>query len=137
MRTTSDPKFDKLQSLALLTGLPEDSLQRLVRQVDEITLAPGTVLIRQGQLNRHAYLIASGSVAVDIDGELIATVAPGSIVGERTALEVGAANATVTANETTTVLAIDHRVLNGAASIDPVLGERLRDLVHARTIQAA
>lgn len=129
---SNDPKFTALQAIELLGDLPPKSLDRLAGQVDEILVQPGTVLIRQGQLNRHAYLIASGTVSVDIDGERVATVAPGSIVGERTAIEHGPANATVTVTETARVFAVDHRVLNGTASIDPSFGERIRSLVVER-----
>lgn len=133
---TNDPKFATLQALELLGDLPPKSVDRLVGQVDEITVEAGTVLIRQGQINRHAYLIASGMVAVDIDGRRVATVAPGSIVGERTAIEHGPANATVVVTERATVFAVDHRVLNGAAAIDPQFGERIRGLVGERTTAA-
>lgn len=133
---TNDPKFATLKALELLGDLPPKSVDRLVGQVDEITVEAGTVLIRQGQLNRHAYLIASGMLAVEIDGTRIASVAPGSIVGERTAIEHGAANATVVVTERARVFAVDHRVLNGAAAIDPAFGERIRDLVDERTTAA-
>lgn len=133
---TNDPKFATLQALELLGDLPPKSVDRLVGQVDEITVEPGTVLIHQGQLNRHAYLIAEGTLAVEIDGNRVATVAPGSIVGERTAIEHGTANATVTATERSRVFAVDHRVLNGTAAIDPAFGERIRQLVDERTVAA-
>lgn len=133
---TNDPKFATLQALELLGDLPPKSVDRLVGQVDEITVEAGTVLIRQGQLNRHAYLIADGTLAVEIDGVRIATVAAGSIVGERTAIEHGPANATVTATERSRVFAVDHRVLNGTASIDPAFGDKIRRLVDDRTAAA-
>lgn len=133
---TNDPKFAALQALELLGDLPPKSVDRLVGQVDEITVEAGTVLIRQGQLNRHAYLIAEGTLAVEINGARVATVASGSIVGERTAIEHGPANATVTATERSRVFAVDHRVLNGTASIDPSFGDKIRRLVEDRSTAA-
>ncbi len=136
MRIT-DPRVGELRSIEILRGLPARRLRRLSGLVDEVTVDAGTVLITQGQLNRHAYFIRSGAVGIDVDGERVATVTSGSIVGERTAIAHGLANATVTAVEPTTVFAVDHRALLGTAAEDDDFNSLLRDLAVVRTNQAA
>lgn len=136
MRTT-DPKFELLRSLDVLADLPGRRVAELVSMVDEVDLEPGEVLIHQGQLNRHAYLVASGLVAVDVGDQRVATVGAGSIVGERSAVNRGLANATVTVVEPTRVLAIEHRALLGAAVRTEAFGEQLQLLADERTNRAA
>lgn len=134
---TKDPKFQRLQSLEVLRDLPQRQLRQLAPTVDEVTLDSGDVLIHQGQLNRHAYFIVDGSVGIDVDGQRVAVVTAGSIVGERSALERGLANATVTVLEPSRVMAVEHRVLLGAASQADDFGARLHALAEARTNEAA
>lgn len=134
---SKDQKLGALRSIEVLRDLPARRLRRLVPLVDEVHVEPGTVLIHQGLLNRHAYFLESGAVGIDVDGERVAVVHAGSIVGERTAIDHGLANATVTAIEPTKVFAVDHRALLGTAAGDDAFEATLRDLARARTNQAA
>lgn len=132
---TSDPKVRALQSIDVLQGLSNRQLRDLALRVDEVTVDAGEVLIHEGQLNRHAYFVESGSMSIEVDGARIATVAAGSIVGERTAIERGPANATVRILDDAVVYAIDHRALLGTASNTAVLADLLHQLADERTNQ--
>lgn len=132
-----DPKLAALRSLEVLRDLPDRQLRLLAERADEVVVDRHGILIHQDQLNRHAYFLVSGSVGIDVDGRRVASVTAGSIVGERTAFEPGLANATVTALEPTRVLAVDHRVLLGAASRTEALDAELRSLADERTNRAA
>ena len=115
MRIT-DPKLTALRSIDVLRDLSSRQLRDLASNVDEVMVDAGEILIHEGQLNRHAYFVESGSMSIEVGGEHIATVADGSIVGERTAIERGPANATVRVQAAGRVFAIDHRVLADARS---------------------
>jgi CRP-like cAMP-binding protein len=128
-----DHKLAALRSIEVLRVLPTRQLRRLVPLVDEVILGPGAVLIRQGDLNRHAYFIQSGSVGIEVDDARVATVGAGSVVGERTAIDHGLANATVTTLEPTTVFAVDHRALLGTAAGTTAFAELLGELASERT----
>lgn len=136
MRIT-DPKFRVLQSIDLLRDVPSRQLRDLVANVDEVLVRAGDVLIHEGQLNRHAYFVESGSMSIEVGGDHIATVAAGSIVGERSAIERGPANATVRVHDDARVFAIDHRVLLGTASKAEAFADRLHELAGSRDNQAA
>ncbi|MEO8570063.1 MAG: cyclic nucleotide-binding domain-containing protein [Chloroflexota bacterium] len=60
-------------------------------------LAPGGTLTTQGEAATQVYLILDGIFVVDVDGELIAEIGPGAVVGERAALEGGVRTATLRA----------------------------------------
>lgn len=131
MRST-DPKLAVLRSVDLLEDVPASRLASLAMQADEVDVRAGTVLIRQGRLNRHAYLVVSGTLSVEVDGSPVALVGPGSIVGERSALHREPTNATVVVAEDATVLAVDHRALLGAMSDVPSFGDRIRSITAER-----
>ena len=62
-----------------------------------IPFAESDIIIEQGQPGGPIYLILDGLAHVDVDGEGVAELGPGAIIGERSVLEGGLATATVTA----------------------------------------
>lgn len=62
-----------------------------------VSLDEGAVLITQGQPGGDIYLILDGMLRVAVEGEDVAELGPGAIVGERAVLEGGTATATVRA----------------------------------------
>lgn len=73
----------------------------------------GAALTRQGEEGHELYLVLDGVLAVDVDGEVVAEIGPGAIVGERAALEGGTRTSTLTAVTPVKVAVADH------AAIDP------------------
>jgi hypothetical protein len=61
------------------------------------SLEPGEMLVEQGAPGEELYLVLDGVLAVEIDGEEIAEIGPGAIVGEKALLEGGLRTATLTA----------------------------------------
>ena len=134
---TKDRRLTSMRAIDLLQRLPVRRLRRLAPLLDEVRVDAGTVLIRQGQLNRHAYFVRSGSLRVDVDGRRVATLSAGSVVGERTALDHGPANATVTAVEPTALFVADHRALLATAGTDADFDVQLRLLAASRENRTA
>ena len=61
------------------------------------TLDPGETLVEQGAPGNELYLVLDGVLAVEIDGEEVAEIGPGAIVGEKALLEGGTRTATLRA----------------------------------------
>lgn len=80
------------------------------RVVDE-----GTTLTTQGEAATDVYVVIDGLFAVEIDGEQVAEIGPGAVVGERAALEGGVRTATLRATTRGRVAAIPPGSLNEAA----------------------
>jgi hypothetical protein len=59
-------------------------------------LTPGTVLCQQGQPGDELFLILDGVVSVAVDGELLAELGPGAMLGERAVIEGGLRTSTLT-----------------------------------------
>jgi cyclic nucleotide-binding protein len=60
-------------------------------------LGPDDTLVEQGAPGDELYLVLDGVLAVDVDGEEVAEIGPGAIVGERALLEGGTRTATLRA----------------------------------------
>jgi hypothetical protein len=80
------------------------------------TVKAGKFLVEQGDPGRSLFLLLDGVLAVTIDGELVAEVGPGVILGERAVLEEGVRTASLQAQTDVRVAIasadqIDHEAL--------------------------
>lgn len=83
------------------------------------TLAEGRMLMHQGDEGKDVYLLLDGVLTVDVDGQIVANVGPGAVLGERALLEGGLRTATLTCATRCRVAAID------GSEIDPQLLQEL------------
>ncbi|MFN2569719.1 MAG: cyclic nucleotide-binding domain-containing protein [Candidatus Dormibacteria bacterium] len=58
-------------------------------------MAPGDVLVTQGDPGHDLFLLLDGVLAVDVDGAVVAEVGPGAVLSERSLLEGGRRTATL------------------------------------------
>ena len=107
------------------------SLLTLVSSQPTRTLAPGDILVAQGEGGGDLYVLERGRLAVERDGVVIATITqPGTAVGEMSVLAGTRNSATVRAEEETKV-----RAIRDAAKVllaHPELALRLGALVAGR-----
>jgi hypothetical protein len=66
----------------------------------------GGLLTEQGATSDDVFLLLNGVVSVDVDGETLAELGPGAILGERSALEGGVRTSTVRALTKVTVAVV-------------------------------
>lgn len=60
-------------------------------------LEPGETLVEQGEVGNELYLLLDGVLAVEVDGEDVAEIGPGAILGELAVLEASERTATLRA----------------------------------------
>ncbi len=77
-----DSKLAVLRRLAFLHACSELELRVLATLVDEAAVEPDTVLMREGDAGREAFIIVEGWAAVSCGGEPIAAIGPGEFIGE-------------------------------------------------------
>lgn len=128
--------LDHLAAVSLFSACSKKELQAVARASDEVNLAAGRVLCEQNSVGREAFVIIEGTAEVRRNGRKVATVGPGSCVGEMALLDHGPRTATVTAESDMKVLVLGAREF--AAIIDDVppishkllkaLAGRVRDL---------
>ena len=106
--------FDHTERLDLLAGLSfcqhlrPDELMTVLRYVHELQLLPGTVVFRQGDEGADVYLVATGLLGVEVDGQQVTTLVPGAHFGEIALVSGQLRSATVRAIEPTRLLRISH-----------------------------
>jgi len=61
------------------------------------TLGAGATLVEQGEVGDSLFLLLDGVLAVEVDGQPLAEVGPGAVLGERAVLEGGTRTATLRA----------------------------------------
>ena len=85
-----------LRSQRIFAPLPDATLEQLARRLEPLQVAPGTVVVRQGEPGDRVYLIAAGSVRVDVDGHPAPPLGAGDLFGEIALLRDLPRTATVT-----------------------------------------
>lgn len=82
LRRPTDPKIDWLASQPWWSDLSRSDLRTLAAHGDRTTIVAGRWFMRQDQLGREAAVVITGEVEVVRDGEVLARLGPGEVVGE-------------------------------------------------------
>jgi hypothetical protein len=100
-------------SPAVVTAAESELERRLSREImlggvapKRRQLEPGEALVEQGDPGDELYLLLDGVLGVEVDGEEVAEVGPGALVGERALLEGGTRMATLRATTRTRVAVV-------------------------------
>ena len=73
----------ELSRIELLSGLPGQTLARLGERMEREEVAPGTVLVREGEPGDRFYVLFSGMLSVSQrDREVRSVLRPGDYFGE-------------------------------------------------------
>jgi len=109
MALRANAKLDLLKRVPLFEQCSKKDLQNIAQIADERDLRAGKVLIEEGERGREFFVIVSGEVEVTRQGRKIASLGPGSFVGEMALLSKAPRTATVTAVTALDVLVITDR----------------------------
>lgn len=90
-------------------------------------LAIGDALVEQGSAGDELYLLLDGLLSVEVNGEPIAELGPGAIMGERAILEDGVRTATLRAVTPCRVAVSSAEQIDRAALVDLAKGHRRED----------
>jgi CRP/FNR family cyclic AMP-dependent transcriptional regulator len=102
-------KIDLLRRVPLFEQCSKRDLKSIAQIADEVDFRSGRVLIEEGARGREFFVIVSGEVEVRRNGRKVATLGPGSFVGEMALLSKAPRTATVTAVTDLDVLVIADR----------------------------
>jgi MFS family permease len=105
-----------LRSLPHFADLPGPALETLAGALQRVELAPGQVLIREGEEGDRFYAIADGEVAISAGGQLRGVRGRGTGLGEIALLRRVPRTATVTAVGPVTLFALDSATFLAAVS---------------------
>jgi CRP/FNR family transcriptional regulator, cyclic AMP receptor protein len=117
-----------LRSIPLFESLPRDARGVIAQHADEIDVAEGTQLARQGEFAYEFFVIERGSAEVLRDGERIAELGPGDFLGEMGIVGKVVRNATVVTTSDSSVIVMTEQAFRSMSRSNPDV---------ARTIEAA
>jgi Cyclic nucleotide-binding domain len=100
------------------------SLMRSGAKLERRNLEQGSALVTQGDEGRELFLILDGTVDVEVDGEVVAEIGPGALLGERALLEGGKRTATLWATTPLRVVVIPPDAIDEEALPELAAGHR-------------
>lgn len=129
-----DPKIVALSQVPLFEHLTKKELGFIASEGDEVDVAAGKVLIREGRPGDTFYVILNGEAEVNVGGKVRRTLTAGDFFGEISMLDRGLGTATVTTLKPSRMFVMSHSQFRDAIKGSDALlvkvllamGERLR-----------
>ena len=97
---------------AFAASATPQELETLCRLTTRIDVEKGSILMHQGAFGNEVLLLVHGQLVIEKDGKLIASIAPGAVVGERAVILNEPRDATVRAAFDATILAMSRSEFN-------------------------
>lgn len=123
---------ERLKQLDLFASLSDDELDQVAQVASETTVEEGDSVVRKGTEPYQLFVIEKGSAEVQRDGEVIAQLGAGDVVGEMGAIQRGLRNATVIAKGTVEVIYFTQSQVKKLRNDIPDLDERLQKILEER-----
>jgi CRP/FNR family cyclic AMP-dependent transcriptional regulator len=124
--------LDHLSSIAMFSACSKKELQAVSKASDEIDLPAGRVLCEEGSIGREAFVIIEGTADVSRNGKKVASLGPGTCVGELALLDHGPRTATVVAATDLKVLVLGAREFAGIIDEIPAIAHKILKSLAAR-----
>jgi CRP-like cAMP-binding protein len=122
----------RVKKIEVFAGLSDEDLEKLARRGQEGSLDEGDVLVKAASAPENIWAIEDGQVEVERDGDVVATLGAGDVVGEIGVVNRALRNATVRAKTPVTGFVIAHTDIEELAKEDPGFKERLEKLLEER-----
>jgi CRP-like cAMP-binding protein len=104
----ADPKVQALSRVPLFKGCSGKELEFIAGHTDEVSVAAGRELTRQGALGHTFYVLLDGEAEVIVNGQSRGTMHAGDFFGEISMLDQGEGTATVTTTAPAKLMVMSH-----------------------------
>lgn len=122
---TPRSRLDFLRTVPLFAGLPDKVLDGLDGHLDDLEVEAGATLTTQGQQGYETFVVVEGTAEVLADGQVVAELGPGELIGEIAVLQHRVRTATVRARTPMRLLVVESRQVD-ALLADPKLAPRVQ-----------
>jgi putative iron-dependent peroxidase len=122
---SQDRKLDLLGRVPLFQGLDASQLARLADLAAEVRAADGEVLMRQGETGDEFFVVVSGHVAVEREGQRLARLGPGDFLGEIALIDGRPRTATAIADGEAHLLVLGNQQFETVIEEFPGLGRQV------------
>ena len=127
-----DAKVGRLKAIPLFADASRTALRHLATAADEVSVPVGTTLIHQGHDHHEGYVVVTGIVDVVVDGEKVAEVGEGEMIGELGLFGQRPASATVKAQTPVEALVIPYNRFDQILDDNPSLTKTIATKLAAR-----
>lgn len=121
-----------LASVAFFEGFDDDQLRRVAALSSEVVAPAGTVIIDQGDAANDCFVIVEGTASVYMNGEFIASVNAGTMVGETALVDHRPRNASVIGDTELKLLRFNAKQFRQLLDEMPKASERVMTLLQDR-----
>ncbi|MFN2145678.1 MAG: cyclic nucleotide-binding domain-containing protein, partial [Anaerolineales bacterium] len=129
-------KYTFLRKIPLFAGLPEADLLQLCEDIEEVHLAPGEMLIHEGDMGEHAYVIIAGQIEIykELEEKTIQldVQPPGAVIGEMSLIMAAPRSASGRAIDECTLLAISAAQFENLLNTSPTAARVILQTVAQR-----
>jgi CRP/FNR family cyclic AMP-dependent transcriptional regulator len=131
-----DQKLELLRRVPLFSEMGEEELLEIARIAEEMDAPAGKALTHEGRHEGYFFIIVSGTVRIEREGQTINTIRDGDFLGEIALLDGGPRTATATTESPCQLIVMTHQrfeqLLDRSPSIRAAVfgevGRRLRGL---------
>ena len=123
---------DWLAGVAFFEGFSSDELARVAALSSEVEAKSGAMLTDQGDTGLDCFVIVEGDASVYAGGMHIASLGPGSMLGEMALVDHRPRNATVLADSDMRLLRFDAKHFRQLLDEMPKASERVMNLLTSR-----
>jgi CRP/FNR family transcriptional regulator, cyclic AMP receptor protein len=109
VRLGGNQKVELISNVPLFERLSKHELEQVASVADEIDLAEGKELTREGEPGREFFVLLEGTADVTQDGERVNSLGSGDFFGEIALISDGPRTATVTATSPIRTLVVTRR----------------------------
>lgn len=131
--TARDEKLSILSDVPLFAPLSRRQLRSVARLLDITDVEAGRELTREGERGLEFFVIVEGLAHVHRDGQDIATLSRGDVVGELSIVTGERRSATVVAHTAMRLLVGERRMLQPLMDEDPQIRAAILGAVDTRT----
>jgi CRP/FNR family cyclic AMP-dependent transcriptional regulator len=135
-RASLDAVVADLATADFFAGFTGEELVRVAALAEEVVAEEGALVIDQGRVGLECYVILKGRAGVYVGGEHIASLGPGSMVGEMALVEHRPRNASVVAESMLRMIQFDTKAFKQLLEEMPKAHDRVIGLLLARMRQA-
>jgi CRP-like cAMP-binding protein len=117
--------LEHLRNVSLFQSCSQKDLEKIAKAGDEVSMPAGSLIVDQGQTGREAFVVLEGTVTVKRNGKKVASLGPGTVVGELSLLDHGPRTATVICETDCTLLLLSQRHFMAVVDDVPALSHKL------------
>ncbi len=122
----------RVKAIPLFAGLNRKECRALAQRADELDLAEGKTLVREGEWPYEFFSIEEGTVEVRRGDQLLGELGAGDFFGEMGLMADTRRNATVTATSAVKVVVMTAQAFRQTARELPAVADKIRAAIEER-----